>query len=194
MALNATDGISGEVGMTGKSGIGDSGFVEAGMSESGISVEAGMTGKSGVSGKSDISAGIVEAILGRFPDAQAVYLFGSCGTQEERLGSDIDIALLLPPKKAKETKETRTGMLALDDLRFELESIHQKVVDLINLRMASTVLQKEVVAACRRIWCADKKYAADEFEMLTLSLYQKLNEERAGILMAAAAGGRFYGK
>jgi predicted nucleotidyltransferase len=141
-----------------------------------MSVESGITG----------GLGIVEAVLRRFPDAQAVYLFGSRGSEEERPESDIDIALLLPPRKVVEAG-------ALDDLRFELESIHQKDVDLINLRMASTVLQKEVVAACRRIYCADK-YAADEFEMLTISLYQKLNEERAGILQAAAAGGRFYGK
>jgi predicted nucleotidyltransferase len=148
---------------------------------------AGMTGGVVETGGAGETA-IVEAVLKRFPDAQAVYLFGSSGTRDERPESDVDIALLLPPKKA-----TETGTPALDDLRFELESIHLKDIDLINLRKVSTVLQKEVVTANRRIYCADK-YAADEFEMLTLSLYQKLNEERAGILMDATAGGRFFGK
>ncbi len=35
--------------------------------------------------------------------------------------------------------------------------------------------------ANRRIYCADL-CAAEEFEMLTLSFYQKLNEERKAIL------------
>ena len=61
---------------------------------------------------------------------------------------------------------------------------------MINLRLASTVFQKEIIAADRRIYCADE-YAADEFEMLTFSYYQKLNEERAGILDAAKRSGRF---
>ncbi|MEA3396520.1 MAG: nucleotidyltransferase domain-containing protein, partial [Chloroflexota bacterium] len=66
----------------------------------------------------------------------------------------------------------------------------KKKVDLINLRRVPTVLQKEVIAADRRIYHADE-YAADEFEMLTLSYYQKLNEERAEIIEDALATGRF---
>ncbi|MBE9546321.1 MAG: nucleotidyltransferase domain-containing protein, partial [Proteobacteria bacterium] len=45
--------------------------------------------------------------------------------------------------------------------------------------------------ADRRIYQADE-YAADEFDMLTISYYQKLNEERAGILEEVLASGRFY--
>ncbi len=57
--------------------------------------------------------------------------------------------------------------------------------------MISTVFQKEIVMADRRIYCADE-YAAEEFEMLTISKYQKLNEERAGIISEALKSGRFY--
>jgi uncharacterized protein len=64
-------------------------------------------------------------------------------------------------------------------------------VDLINLRQVSTVLQKEVVMADRRIFEGDLG-AAEEFEMLTLSYYQKLNEERAGVIEDALARGRFH--
>jgi hypothetical protein len=53
------------------------------------------------------------------------------------------------------------------------------------------VLQKEVIAANRRIHDGDSG-SADEFEMLVLSLYQKLNEERAGVVESALAGGRFH--
>lgn len=129
---------------------------------------------------------IIQVVLEHYPDTQAVYIFGSYGTEQEWPESDADIALLLPPKESR-----KIGSLAMSDLRFALESAIQKEVDLINLRQVSTVLQKEVVTADRRIYEGDK-YAAEEFDMLTLSLYQKLNEERAGILASALADGRFH--
>jgi hypothetical protein len=54
-----------------------------------------------------------------------------------------------------------------------------------------TVLQKEIVAAGRRVYQADE-YAADEFEMLVISYYQKLNDERREILEAFNRTGRAY--
>ena len=128
---------------------------------------------------------IVHSILEHYPTAQAIYLFGTYGTADEWPDSDVDIAVLLTPQQAK-----AAGLLALSALRFELETSLKKEVDLINLRRVPTVLQKEVIAADRRIYQADE-YAADEFEMLTLSYYQKLNEERAEIVEDALATGRF---
>ncbi|MDX8409203.1 MAG: hypothetical protein R8J84_04055 [Mariprofundales bacterium] len=64
-------------------------------------------------------------------------------------------------------------------------------VDLINIRAVSTVMQKEIIMADRRIYCGDQ-YAADEFEMLTTSYYQKPNAERAEILENVRATGRIY--
>ena len=127
---------------------------------------------------------IVRTVLEHYPAAQAVYIFGTYGTEYERAGSDVDIAVLLPPRLAK-----AAGLLAVSELRFDLEDSLKKDVDLINLRRVPTVLQKEVIAAARRIHCADE-YAADEFEMLTLSYYQKLNEERAGIISDILVTGR----
>lgn len=129
---------------------------------------------------------IIETVLEHYPEVQAIYLFGSYGTEQEWPESDVDIAMLLPPEKS-----VTAGLLMMSDLRFELESKLKKEVDLINLRLVSTVLQKEVVAADRRIYAGDR-YAAEEFEMLTLSYYQKLNEERAEIVESALATGRFY--
>jgi uncharacterized protein len=118
---------------------------------------------------------IQRVVISAFPLTQAIYLFSSYGTEAEQKDSDIDIALLLPHDTAK-----AAGPLAMSPLRFELEQRLRRDVDLINLRLVSTVLQKEVVAADRRIYCSDV-YAADEFEMLPLSLYAKLNEERREI-------------
>jgi len=111
-----------------------------------------------------------------YPDAQAIYLFGSYGTEDEWPDTDVDLAVLFPPVAAK-----RIGSLALSDLHFTLERLLKKDVDLINVRQVPTVFQKEIVMADRRIYCADE-YAADEFEMLVLSFYQKLNQERREIL------------
>jgi uncharacterized protein len=130
-------------------------------------------------------AAIIRTVLKHYPDVQAVYLFGTYGTPDERPDSDIDIALLLPPQQAKAAKP-----LAMSDLCFQLTAILKKEVDLINLRRVPTVLQKEIVAANRRIYHSNE-YAADEFEMLTLSYYQKLNEERAEIVQDALRTGRF---
>ena len=128
---------------------------------------------------------IVRTVLEHYPTAQAIYLFGTYGTADEWPDSDVDIAVLFAPQQAR-----AAGLLALSDLRFELEASEKREVDLINLRRVPTVLQKEVIAADRRIYQADE-YAADEFEMLTLSYYQKLNEERAEIIEDALATGRF---
>jgi uncharacterized protein len=128
---------------------------------------------------------IIRAVLGNYPDTQAIYLFGSYDTEQEWPESDLDIALLLPPMEAG-----KTGPLLASDLRYSLEALLKKDVDLINLRRVSTVLQKEVVVSDRRIFTGDP-FAADEFEMLVLSYYQKLNEERAEIVESALADGRF---
>lgn len=129
---------------------------------------------------------LIDRVLKYYPEVQAIYLFGSYGTENEWPDSDIDIAVLLPPTQAK-----TTGSLALSPLWLELEQTFGKSVDLINARQVSTVLQKEIIMADRRIYCGDR-YAADEFEMLVLSFYQKLNEERAEILAEGLRSGRFH--
>lgn len=129
---------------------------------------------------------IVTLVLAAYPHTQAIYLFGSWETEHERAESDVDIALLLPPDEAK-----RAGSLTLSELHLALEELLQKDVDLINLRQVSTVFQTEIILSGRRIHCADA-YAADEFEMLVISYYQKLNEERAEVLAEGLKSGRFY--
>ncbi|MDQ6989164.1 MAG: nucleotidyltransferase domain-containing protein [Mariprofundaceae bacterium] len=119
---------------------------------------------------------VTQLCLQHYPNIQAIYLFGSWETEYETPSSDIDIALLLPIPQTKSLSN-----LYHTDLHRILEHTWQRDVDLIHLRQVSTVLQKEVIQADRRIYCADT-YAADEFEMLVMSYYQKLNDERADIL------------
>lgn len=129
---------------------------------------------------------IVQTILVHYPNVQGIYLFGSCMTEDEWPDSDIDLALLLPPVEAKQVRH-----LVMSDCAIELARVLDKEVDLLNARTISTVFRKEIVTKGRLLYCADR-YAVDEFEMLTLSFYQKLNEERGEIIESALADGRFY--
>jgi predicted nucleotidyltransferase len=129
---------------------------------------------------------IIREIVEHYPDTQGIYLFGSYGTVDERADSDVDIALLLPPIRARIEQD-----LQVSRCRASLVNLLRKEVDLINARRVSTVFQKEIIAQGMLIYCADQ-YAVEEFEMIVLSLYQTLNEERRGILGSFAADGRAY--
>jgi len=122
---------------------------------------------------------IISTILKHHISAIAIYLFGSYSSGENNESSDIDIAVLLPSKNTLNS-----------DLLFELESIFGKEIDLINLRESNTVFQKEVILADNKIFCSNE-YASDEFEMLVISKYQKLNEERKEIIKSALKTGTF---
>ena len=129
---------------------------------------------------------IVRVILEHYPTAQAIYLFGTYGTADEWPDSDVDIALLLPPEEAR-----RRPQLMLTPCHYALAEALGRPVDLLNAREVSTVFQKEILKSGRNLYCADDDAVA-EFEMLTLSYYQKLNEERRAILDAFHETGRAY--
>ncbi|MCB1934931.1 MAG: hypothetical protein KDF59_03195 [Nitrosomonas sp.] len=120
---------------------------------------------------------IVQSILNFYPDIQGVYLFGNYDTEYERGDSDLDLALLLPFPIAIRTKD-----LPLSPCRVDLETKLGRNVDLINLRLVSTVLQNEILNTGRLIVDQEPE-AIREFEMRVLSDYQKLNEERKDILV-----------
>lgn len=119
---------------------------------------------------------ISEIILKYHPNCQAIYLFGSFASGQETKNSDVDIAVLLPHLEAKEIPS-----FAMSEVSSELSKMMNLDVDLLNLRTVSTVFQIQITNKGQLIFCADK-YAKDEFEMMTLSFYQKLNEERKEIL------------
>ena len=130
---------------------------------------------------------ITAPILAAHPDTQAIYLYGTWGTEYQRPDSDVDVAVLLPHATARSVDFWDWCRLSV------AVSSAAKVerADLINLHAVSVILRKEVIAAERCIYCADKN-AADEFEMLTLSFYQQLNRERRQIIASGLSTGRFY--
>ena len=119
---------------------------------------------------------IVKTVSFYYPDISAIYLFGSYGTEYERMDSDVDIALLLPVLTAK-----AAGRLSLSGCWSELASLTERPVDLINLRLVNTVFHHEIIQRGTILFKAADS-ATDTFEMITMSLYQKLNEERKGII------------
>ena len=101
-----------------------------------------------------------------------IYLFGSFGTSSQHAASDIDIAFL-PALTA--------DPLACFHLANHLADQLGRSVDLVNLNEASTVLAKEVLRTGSPVDIADPA-RHQQFEMLTLADYARLNEERQPIL------------
>ena len=122
------------------------------------------------------TAAIVRILTEAYPELEAVYVYGTAAGDAMGKDSDVDIAALLPRRVAGST-----GALAMSDARFRLEEALGRRVDLLNARIAPIVLQKEIIAGgiCVQAW---SQHAVEEFEMLVLSLYGKLNEERREIV------------
>lgn len=121
----------------------------------------------------------------RFAAVRAVYLFGSTARGLAGPDSDLDLALLFAPG-------CEAGRSELLEARDELECRTGREVDLVDLSRADTVFRKEVVAGSTILLDREPRVRM-EFEMLTLSQYQKLNEERAGIVASIRERGRVRG-
>jgi predicted nucleotidyltransferase len=121
-------------------------------------------------------------IRSRVADPVAVYVFGSTAAGAVHESSDLDLALL--PREPL-TPEARW------DLQQELAVALRRDVDLVDLRSASTVMRFQVVTTGELIHDGDPRERA-EFEMLALSMYARLNEERKEILEQVRREGRVY--
>ncbi|MFM7179936.1 MAG: type VII toxin-antitoxin system MntA family adenylyltransferase antitoxin [Verrucomicrobiales bacterium] len=109
------------------------------------------------------------------PFAPAViYVFGSYGTPAWHPGSDIDIAFL---------PMNRVDSHQLFRIANRLSGEFGTEVDLIDLSRASTVFRKEVIRTGEPVRVYDEP-AMRQFEMLALSDYARLNEERRETLAA----------
>ncbi len=119
---------------------------------------------------------ITRLVRAAYPQVEGIYLFGSAASDTISPDSDVDIAVLLPHRSAK-----AVGSLSFSDTRFALEEALGRSVDLVNARIAPIVLQKEIVATGIPLFSSDPS-VIQGYEMIVLSLYGKLNEERRGIL------------
>ncbi len=119
---------------------------------------------------------VTSILTKHYPSLQAIYLFGSSVEGDIANAADVDIALLFPYDST-----ILENSIFFSDAKVELERYFSRPVDLVLLRKVSTVFRNEILCSGSRIYTKDI-YAAETFEMITVSLYQKLNEERKEIL------------
>ena len=119
---------------------------------------------------------IIALLNQQLPALQGVYIYGSFASEQITENSDVDIGLLLSAVEAKKVK-----LDDILDIQVELESLLSRSVDLVNMRTASTVLQFEIVNTGTRVFTADP-FEVDLYELLAISLYQKLVIERREIV------------
>lgn len=103
---------------------------------------------------------------------QGIMLFGSRAQGNSRQNSDYDIAVLLDGKADKVLLWNSAQTLAAQLLQD---------VDLIDLRDATTVLQKEIIVSGQWLIKVDT-FACDLFETHIISMYQQLQYDRQDIL------------
>ena len=102
----------------------------------------------------------------------AIYLFGSFSSGNYNAQSDIDIAVL-----AKETLDTSE----LYELSAGISAILNRDIHLIDFKNVSPVLKMQILKKKKVIYCSDDEERIYH-EMLALSEYQKLNDERSPVL------------
>jgi uncharacterized protein len=126
---------------------------------------------------------IARVLRAAIPGLQAAYRFGSTVSGDTHAKSDVDVALV-----ADEPLSVERCWEVAGDLAAELA----RDVDLVDLRRASTVMRVQVLQGAVTI-VDDDPVARAWFEMLSLSDYARLNEERLGILGDVKDRGRVYG-
>lgn len=125
---------------------------------------------------------VIQLMREAVPELLAVYRFGSQAQGAARSESDVDLAFL-----ALRAVSPKAGLA----LREELSLLLSRDVDLIDLRVASTVLRMQVISTGQCLFSADDR-KREQFETMVYSSYARLNEERREILNDIRARGRVY--
>ena len=124
-----------------------------------------------------IQQAVIDRIRRGVPAVQAIYAYGSRLGEMLHAESDLDLAILLAPAM-------NFSAFEIFQLRGDLEAIAGCPVDVTILDYnKSVVLCKEVVATGQPIFVAEATTVA-HFEMMTLSLYAQLSEERRPVIEA----------
>ena len=117
---------------------------------------------------------LVEVVRRRLPEIDGIYLFGSVARGRTRPGSDVDVALLLPPGRKLSPEELLATMA-------ELESLMHRTVDLSVLNTQTQLVHaKEVITTGVCLFARSQKRIR-VFEMQVLSEYARFLEDRAPV-------------
>ena len=113
-----------------------------------------------------------DTLLKAFPNAWAIYVYGSFARGDHSPQSDIDLALLLPPDEK------------MDDLLSIISDVSTRVhreVDLVDLRKVNDVLRREVLAEGQTLYVSQPDRVL-EWEGTAISRYQRYREEVSVLL------------
>ena len=124
-----------------------------------------------------------DALLRAFPNAWAIYVYGSFARGDESSASDVDLAVLLPPEE---------GIADLLSIVSEVATHVHREVDLVDLRRVSDVLRREVLTDGRTLYVSRPDRVL-EWEGTALSRYQRYREEVRDLLEDFAGTGIGYG-
>ena len=125
---------------------------------------------------------IVQTLQNRLPNLLAIYAFGSRVQGTADAESDLDLAVLVAGY---------ADPLVLWQLAGELAEPAGCAVDLLDLRVASTVMQHQIFTSGERWWARDAQAAL--FEAAMLSEKTALDTARAGLLDDIQKQGKIYG-
>ena len=117
---------------------------------------------------------LVEAVCRRVPDTDAIYLFGSIARGRTRPGSDIDVALLLPPGRTLSPADFLATMAGL-------EAATHRTVDLSVLDTRTQLVHAKEVVTTGVCLFAKSEERIRSFEMQVLSEYARFLEDRAPV-------------
>ena len=129
-----------------------------------------------------ITRRLVATLRERVPTLLAAYLFGSRANGHAGPDSDLDLAILTG---------AALDPVAVWELAQDLAEQANCDVDLVDLRVASTVMQYQVITTGVRLWQKDGQAAL--YESFILSDKTELDEARAGVLQDIQRGGQVYG-
>lgn len=127
---------------------------------------------------------ITSIILETIPQVIGIYLFGSRADGTFHSKSDFDVAVLLPRDKPIDHR-------SLFDLQQDISVSINQDVDLICLNSTTLVMQFLITSNGVLLFARDKTEIL-KFETLILSMYQRFNEERRGILEEIESSGKIH--
>ena len=104
-------------------------------------------------------------------EAELIYLFGSYAVGKTRDDSDLDLAFL-SSKEIDDYQRFLTAQKLASKLNID--------IDLVDLAKASTVFKTQIIQG--NLIFAKNKQQKQQFELLTLKKYSRLNEERKEII------------
>jgi len=119
----------------------------------------------------DLDFDYIKSFLIEELGVELIYLFGSYASGKARDDSDLDLAFLTS-EEVDDYQRFLTAQKLASRLNID--------VDLIDLSRASTVFKAQIIQG--KLLYAKNRQQKQEFELLTLKKYARLNEERKEII------------